>query len=247
MQHHQHQHTHQPSSEWASERQSLLEHLRQYLSGADWLQLSQTTNALVQPPVGNKLHIEVIDDSVECAQKQLQQRLTALPASCADLIVCDPLIQQHSQPAILAQELSHLLRPGGHLVLSGAGSLRGRIAAGVDTKALDIHQVLALFNNSHLQLAACYHHGSQSLDPKWRQHLQQWNYQLKASANQRLPWLLPLFIHWAATRPGWVLILNDRRSRPTGLGSKIQLQKISLKPAAGVAATGHCRQPPAHQ
>lgn len=247
MQHHRHQQAQQPSTEWAKERQALLAALCQQFSGTDWLQLSQTSKALVTPPRGTQLHIEAISYSTQPNQQQRRQRLTDLPACCADLIVCDPLIQQHPQPELLAQELSHLLRPGGQIALSGAGSLRGRMAARISNKALNIHQVLALFSGSHLQATACYHHGSQIQHKQWRQQLQQWNYQLKANANQRLPWLLPLFLHWAATRPGWVLILKDRRSQPRGVGSKIQAQKLSLKPAAGTAATGHCRQPTAKQ
>lgn len=243
----QQQPEHEPTAEWARQRQTLLAQQRRLLGGADWLQLSQCSAALLAPQLGANLHIETLNNATQAQTRHLQQRLTSLPSGCADLIFCDPIIQQHSQPQLLAQELQHLLRPGGRVVLSGAGSLRGRIAAGVDSSALSLQQVLALFSGSKLQLEACYHHGSQAQHPPWRGQLEAWNRKLSTAANQRLPWLLPLFLHWAAMRPGWVLILSDRRRRPSGLGSTARTAKISLKPAAGTAATGHCRQPSAHQ
>jgi hypothetical protein len=229
----------QVCSSWVAEQQRLLGFVTPSLKGSDWLQLSQRHIALMQTPESVQLHIQTVAISTLKAT-DADQRLTTLPAASADTIISDLPLQKNNAEALRC-EYEHLLRAGGQLILCGAGSLRGKLAADIPTDTLSLTDILVLFTNSPLRPKACYHHGSQSR-AEWRQQLQYWQRQLEQQVLQKLPWVFAILAQQAAIRPGWVLLLEDGRARPNSLGKAAYQRPIRLKPATSAAATSHCRR-----
>lgn len=220
---------------WFHERQRLLEQLSSDFTGKSWLQLSLATTGLIQTPPNIHLAVEQLEP-LEKAQSASDKRLTSLPADCADLVLCDQLTQTHSNLEQLLNEIDHLLRPGGLVVLSGAGSLRGRLAAGVNNQAPGLSDITEKLDAYNWQIKRCHSHGSQRKIQAWRRQLNHWKNRLAAQSARYFPSSLNTQLHWAATRPGWVILLSDSRYNFVGRTQSAPTNKtLQLKPTGGAA------------
>lgn len=219
----------QAKSAWQTAQQQVLAQLTPQLTGRDWLTLHNAgTQAIQLSSKSQTKSLELQPPTVHTG------RITALPANCVDGILCQNSFQAYNKSDLLVKEIEHLLRPGGWLLVTGAGSLRGRMAADMPTGVLDLPAVAKLFSASHLQVSACYSHGSQPHNQQWRQRLAKVGLWLNQNVMKNATATHPAFIQWATTRPGWVLVLTDRRHNPSRPASS---SKLAFKTSAGAATS----------
>lgn len=212
----------------------MIEELASTFTGKAWVLLSDTESTCLQIPRQAQLLVKDIhhDCHIETG------RLTSLAADSASAIICDDVLQRHANPSQVLKEMNHLLQPGGLAAICGAGSLRGRIAARLPANSSSLSDVLEWINrDTRLQVLGCYTHGSTPIYPVWRKNLQRFQIGLARAAVTRFPSSLGIAKYWAATRPGWVLLLQDKRYKPLPNGHSQRLNKLFNLNPSGAAFT----------
>lgn len=210
---------------WHQAQQATLDQVIPTLTGRDWLVLSKQQHAACQLPSNKNVQLETIDP-VDILDNN---RITSLPAACADGIICDAIAQLHRHPDLLMQEIGHLLRTGGWAILMGAGSLRGKVAAGLPQGTSDLNALIQALENTELSIHACYSHGSAPHAQTWRRTFAKMTEISRRWVMKAIPSSHPLFVQWAATRPGWVLLLKAQQPSPTRPASS---KKLTIKTRA---------------
>lgn len=218
--------THQPLSQrksWAIARQAVFNALQSELTGKHWIQLSCDDKPLIQP--ASKPHsmlVEVVDVKASASQ-DADRRLTRFASHSAQGIICDNLMQTHPQPHRLINEIKTLIRPGGWLLVCGAGSSLGKQALNVPQNSISPQAINKLLKDSTLKLQHCYSHPRQQ-PAAWQQRLNSLQLSLAKQLAQQLPSLLPLMVRYANTQAGWVLFFKDQTLATTNASSPLKLQ-----------------------
>lgn len=195
---------------WRCAQLAKIEQLISDLPGKTWVLLSDNDTTGLHVPSAVQLLVKNIDHNRE----ELSGRVTTLSADCASAVICDDVLQRNHNPLQVIKEINHVLRPGGIAVICGAGSLRGKLAAQLPAESACLWDVLQwIHHETRLQLIGCYTHGSTPPSPAWH-HLERLDTYLASTSMRRIPSSINIAKHWAVTRPGWVLLLRDKRYQP---------------------------------
>lgn len=229
-------------SNWESSRRVTLQRVVPQLTGRHWVQFSQQANPLLcrQTTDSGSLWVEVIEPQLQNPNLNLcaNTRLTTFSRQSADGIICDQLIQSHPQPERIIKEIRHVLRPGGWVLISGAGSLRGKQAAGIASECLRPQQIAELLASDKLKLIQCYSHANNQAEAPWKQRIEQWRMSFHSYACRQLPSLLPLLCAHANTRPGWLMLFKDETLGMTPLASPLKSRAIKLQANSAISLYG---------
>lgn len=233
---------------WESARRATLTHMQPQLTGKHWVQLSQQAKPLIKraTPESGSLWVEVIDASQNTSPNHVMNRLTSFSSKSADGIICDQLIQTHPQPERILKEIQQVLRPGGWVLICGAGSLRGKQAAGIHSSCIRPQKVAEILAHGNLKLIQCQTHANNLAQSAWQQRIEQWRISYRSEVARHLPSLLPFMCNHANTRPGWVMLFRDQTLGMTPLASPLKSRAIKLQANSAISLCkyhGHSDRP----
>lgn len=217
---------------WHLAQQQLLQWLVWGLPGKYWLQLGDHP-VNIKLKQGCRQHQDTLNDAALS-----NGRLSCLPQACANVVLVTEQLQQHPNLALALKEVSELVAEGGFLVISGAGSLRGQLAASHDSRTehfSGLNEISKTLANSELRPVGYLSHGSQAIQRDWQLRLQYWQWRIALRLSQRLPSVLLPQQKNAQLRPGWVAIWQNKPYG--GIPSLPSFRKIlsGLKPSEPIA------------